>query len=116
MRDEIYFEGESVMELKASVHRAVDHYLAVCKERGEAPDKPFSGQLRLRMDPDLHRSVAIAASTAGKGAPPVPSPTASSTKASSRTASARYCQLGGAGVKPRAPLAQIAQAAVAGGH
>ena len=48
------------------MHRAVDHYLTVCKERGEAPDKPFSGQLRLRMDPQLHRSVAIAASTAGK--------------------------------------------------
>ena len=66
LRDEIYFEGESVAELKSSMHRAVDHYLTVCKERGEAPDKPFSGQLRLRMDPQLHRSVAIAASTAGK--------------------------------------------------
>ena len=66
LRDEIYFEGESVAELKSSMHRAVDHYLAVCNERGDTPDKPFSGQLRLRMDPQLHRSVAIAASTAGK--------------------------------------------------
>ncbi len=66
LRDEIYFEGESVTELKSSMHRAVDHYLAVCNERGDAPDKPFSGQLRLRMDPQLHRSVVIAASTAGK--------------------------------------------------
>jgi len=66
LRDEIYFEGESVTELKASMHRAVEHYLAVCEERGDAPDKPFSGQLRLRMDPELHRSVVIAASTAGK--------------------------------------------------
>ena len=64
--DEVYFEGESVTELKASMHRAVDHYLVVCNERGDTPDKPFSGQLRLRMDPQLHRSVAIAASTAGK--------------------------------------------------
>ena len=66
LRDEIYFEGESVTELKASMHRAVDHYLAVCNERGDTPDKSFSGQLRLRMDPQLHRSVTIAASTAGK--------------------------------------------------
>ena len=66
LRDEIYFEGESVAELKSSMHRAVDHYLAVCNERGDTPDKPFSGQLRLRMDPQLHRSVVIAASTAGK--------------------------------------------------
>ncbi|MCH7855230.1 MAG: toxin-antitoxin system HicB family antitoxin [Gemmatimonadetes bacterium] len=40
--------------------------MAVCDERGDTPDKPFSGQLRLRMDPQLHRSLAIAASTAGK--------------------------------------------------
>ncbi len=66
LRDEIYFEGESVSELKSSMHRAIDHYLAVCNERGDTPEKPFSGQLRLRMDPKLHRSVAVAASTAGK--------------------------------------------------
>ncbi|MCH8812274.1 MAG: type II toxin-antitoxin system HicB family antitoxin [Gemmatimonadetes bacterium] len=66
LQDEIYFEGESVTELKSSMHRAVDHYLEVCDERGDTPDKPFSGQLRLRMDPQLHRSLAIAASTAGK--------------------------------------------------
>ena len=35
LRDEIYFEGESVTELKSSMHRAVDHYLAVCEERGD---------------------------------------------------------------------------------
>ncbi len=66
LSDEIYFEGESVTELKSSMYRAVDHYLAVCEERGDTPDKSYSGQLRLRMDPELHRSVAIAASTAGK--------------------------------------------------
>jgi len=65
LNDEIYFEGSSVDEIKASMQRAVDHYVAVCAERGTAPDKPFSGQLRLRMAPELHRSVAIASSTAG---------------------------------------------------
>ena len=66
LRDEIYFEGESVTDLKSSMHRAVDHYLAVCDERGDTPDKPFSGQLRLRIDPQLHRSLVIAGSTARK--------------------------------------------------
>ena len=37
LRDQIYFEGESVEQLKASVHRAVDHYLEVCAARGEEP-------------------------------------------------------------------------------
>jgi predicted HicB family RNase H-like nuclease len=63
--DTIYFEGESVTELKASMRRAVDHYLEVCRERGEEPDKPYSGQFRVRMDPDLHRSVAVAAKVDG---------------------------------------------------
>jgi predicted HicB family RNase H-like nuclease len=31
LRDEIYFEGESVEELERSMKRAVDHYLEVCE-------------------------------------------------------------------------------------
>ena len=65
LRDQIYFEGTSIDELKASMCTVVDHYLEVCAERGEEPEKPFSGQLRLRMDPELHREVAIASSTQG---------------------------------------------------
>ena len=66
LRGEIYFEGRSIDELKASMARAVEHYLEACEKWGDDPERPFSGQLRLRMDPQLHRSVAIAASTAGK--------------------------------------------------
>jgi predicted HicB family RNase H-like nuclease len=33
LRDVIYFEGASVEDLKASMHRAVDHYLDVCRPR-----------------------------------------------------------------------------------
>lgn len=35
LRDEIYFEGGSVEELKASMRRAVDHYPGACDARGE---------------------------------------------------------------------------------
>ena len=45
LRDEIYFEGDSVEALEASMHRAVDHYLEVCEQRGEEPERPFSGKL-----------------------------------------------------------------------
>jgi len=34
LRDEIYFEGDSVDALEASMQRAVDHYLSVCQEAG----------------------------------------------------------------------------------
>jgi predicted HicB family RNase H-like nuclease len=65
LRDEIYFEGDSVESLEASMHRAVDHYLNVCKSRGEDPERPFSGKLNLRLGPQLHRAVAVAAAAEG---------------------------------------------------
>jgi predicted HicB family RNase H-like nuclease len=65
LRDQIYFEGTSVKELKASMTRAVDHYLAVCKRRGEPPDRPFSGRFNVRLPADLHRRVAKAAAASG---------------------------------------------------
>ena len=66
LRDQIYFEGGSVEELKASMRRAIDHYLEVCEARGEQPEKPFSGKLNVRLGSDLHRAVAVAAAARGE--------------------------------------------------
>ena len=66
LRDQIYFEGKSVEELKASMVRAVDHYLEVCAARGEEPDRPFSGRLHVRLGTELHRFVAVAAARRGQ--------------------------------------------------
>lgn len=65
-RDVITFQGESVSELTQAFHDSVDDYLAFCKERGEAPDKPFSGQFVTRIPPELHRQVNVAAAVSGK--------------------------------------------------
>jgi len=66
LRDEIYFEGDSVESIEASMHRAVDHYLSVCESRGEEPARPFSGKLNLRLGSELHRAAAVAASAEGE--------------------------------------------------
>jgi predicted HicB family RNase H-like nuclease len=66
LRDEIYFEGESVEELEVSMQRAVDHYLEVCASRDEAPERPFSGKLNMRLGPQLHRAAATAAAAEGQ--------------------------------------------------
>lgn len=66
IRDIVSFHGVTVDELKARFHEAVDHYLAVCKERGEQPQKPYSGNLMLRIDPDIHAAVAVASKVQGK--------------------------------------------------
>jgi len=40
---------------------SIDDYLAWCEERGEAPEKTYSGNIRLRMKPDLHAYLALEA-------------------------------------------------------
>jgi predicted HicB family RNase H-like nuclease len=65
-RDVITFQGKSVAELKKAFRDSVNDYLAFCKERGEEPDKPFSGQFVTRISPDLHRRASVAAALAGK--------------------------------------------------
>jgi predicted HicB family RNase H-like nuclease len=66
MRDVITFQGKSVAELKKAFQGSVDDYLAFCKQRGEEPNKPFSGQFITRIPPELHRQVNLAASISGK--------------------------------------------------
>ncbi|NUM53312.1 MAG: type II toxin-antitoxin system HicB family antitoxin [Candidatus Hydrogenedentes bacterium] len=63
--DSVHFEGKSVNELKRAFKEAVDYYLAFCKKRGEEPEKPYSGKLSLRLEPDIHRKVALAAKMQG---------------------------------------------------
>lgn len=66
IRDGINFQGTSVDELTVAFHEAVDDYLEFCAERGEAPDKPFSGRLNLRVSPDFHQAISMAAIEAGQ--------------------------------------------------
>lgn len=63
--DVISFYGRSVEELEAEMRRSVEEYLAMCAERGEEPERPYSGRTLLRMGPELHRDVALAAHHAG---------------------------------------------------
>ena len=65
-RDVVTFQGQSVDEIERAFHESVDDYLAFCAERGEAPDKPFSGRLMLRLPKDLHRDVFVGARRTGK--------------------------------------------------
>ena len=60
-RDVITFQGATVAQIKEAFHDSVNDYLAFCKERNEEPEKPFSGKFNLRIDPELHRQVYIAA-------------------------------------------------------
>src|SRR5271169_4134010 len=65
MRDVITFQGKSVAELKKAFAASIEDYLAFCKERGEEPEKPFSGQFVVRTEPSLHKDLSAAARRAG---------------------------------------------------
>jgi predicted HicB family RNase H-like nuclease len=45
---------------------SVEDYLAFCAERGEPPEPPFSGRFTLRLSPEHHRRMILAAERAGK--------------------------------------------------
>jgi predicted HicB family RNase H-like nuclease len=64
--DVIGFHGESVTELRAAFEESVDDYLATCQKLGRAPNKPYSGQFRLRLAPSIHARAAMLAEAHGK--------------------------------------------------
>lgn len=66
VRDAISFHGNTVPALRQDFHNAVDHYLEVCKKRGEEPEQAYSGKLMLRVPPELHAAASIAAGAAGE--------------------------------------------------
>lgn len=66
IEDIVTFHGASVDEVEAAFHDAVDHYLATSEKLGRKAQKPYSGRLMLRVAPDLHARVAVAAAVAGK--------------------------------------------------
>lgn len=66
IRDVITFQGRSVEELQQALKESVEDYLSFCAERGEDPDQPFSGHLTVRLTPEQHCRVLIAAEKAGQ--------------------------------------------------
>ena len=66
IRDIISFHGASVNQVRKAFKEAMDFYLETCAERGETPNKPYSGKLLLRIPPEVHNSVATAAEISGK--------------------------------------------------
>ena len=65
IQDVVTFQGESVSELEQALRHSVEEYLSLCEKTGKEPDKPYSGDIRLRLGPALHRDVAMAAAASG---------------------------------------------------
>jgi predicted HicB family RNase H-like nuclease len=65
-RDVITFQGSSIHELRKALCDSVEYYLQFCKKHNKQPDKPFSGKFIVRLSPEQHRKIFIAAHKAGE--------------------------------------------------
>ena len=66
INDVVGFLADSVEGLKAAFHEAVDDYIETCGKTGKTPEKPYSGQIMVRIDPAGHAQAALAAQLSGK--------------------------------------------------
>ena len=65
IKDIAVFHGTTVDELETAFHETVDHYLEVCERTGHPAQKPYSGRLLLRIEPETHAAMAVAADLSG---------------------------------------------------
>lgn len=61
LNDVITFQADCIADLEREFHLSVDDYLDFCAENNRNPEKPYSGNVALRIPPDLHRKVVSVA-------------------------------------------------------
>ena len=66
IRDGVGFHADSVDALREAFREAVEDYIETCARIGKKPQKPYSGRMMFRVNPEVHRRAALAAELAGK--------------------------------------------------
>ena len=64
--DFVTTEIDSASTAQPAFEELVDDYLATCEELGKLPGRPFKGSFNVRVTPELHRQVAMAAAEFGE--------------------------------------------------
>ncbi|WP_271853363.1 type II toxin-antitoxin system HicB family antitoxin [Planococcus maritimus] len=65
LKDVITFQGESVSEVTTAFKDSIDDYIEFCELEGVEPEKPFSGKFIVRLTPEQHRLITVAAASSG---------------------------------------------------
>ena len=60
------FYGKTPKELRTEFKKSLRVFLEVCNEKGIEPRRSYSGKFNLRISPELHERIAIAAQAEGK--------------------------------------------------
>lgn len=55
----ISYEGTTLDELKKDFENAIDDYLEMCKEHNEKPEKAYTGTFNVRLEPEMHKRLAL---------------------------------------------------------
>ncbi len=63
MKSLVSYEGTTLEELEKDFQGAVDDYLEVCENANITPEKTYKGSFNVRISPDLHKELAIYASS-----------------------------------------------------
>ena len=61
----VLYEGSCVSELTTAFHKAVDDYIEYCTANNLSPQKSYSGNLNIRINPETHSRLARFASISG---------------------------------------------------
>ena len=61
INDLVTFESRNPLSIKKEFEKAVDDYLKFCKEVGKEPDKEYKGTFNVRIQPELHKRLALVA-------------------------------------------------------
>lgn len=66
IEDSISFHGATVRELHTDFKAAIEHYLEDCARTGRKPQKQASGNILIRIAPELHATATVVAQAKGK--------------------------------------------------
>ena len=61
----LLYEGDNIEDLRKDFENAIDFYLKDCEREGVEPEKPYSGNVVLRMTTELHAKAVEKASSIG---------------------------------------------------
>jgi len=64
--DIITFHGVSIAEFEDAFQVAVDGYVEACSRIAQAPERPASGRMMLRVDPAVHAAAVKASARSGQ--------------------------------------------------
>jgi predicted HicB family RNase H-like nuclease len=66
INDHITYEGVDVISLRDDFENAVEEYLDTCKQLEKEPEKTYRGTFNVRINPSLHRQLALFSASNGK--------------------------------------------------